>query len=162
MLKDKKNIIILLSVIIIVLLIIIAIFLFFNLNKDSNTINTTSSLDKNEQIDISNLDYPELRYFLESKGYTFDTQTIQTNNFTSFSNEEISVSATIDIDSYKYILFYWDKSFEGPACCITDITGNNTENKEKQYDSYLNWKESIGLTQEQIKEVLLKYYLENK
>ena len=160
--KDKKNIIILLSVIIIILFIIILIFLFLNLDKKSNTTNTTSLSDKTEKIDNSNLEYPELKYFLESKGFTFDTETIQNTNFTSFSNDEISVSAAIVIDSYKYIISYWDKSFEGPACFITDTSANDTENKQKQYVSYLKWKESIGLTQDQIAEVLLKYYLENK
>lgn len=160
-LKDKKNVIIFLSVIIIVLLIIIAVFLFFNLNNNT-LINTNSLSNKNEKINTSTLSYPELKDFLEEKGYNFDTETIQNTNFTYFSNEEISVSAAIFIDSYKYIISYWDKSFEGPACYITDIAGNDTENKQKQYSSYLKWRESIGLSEEQIKEVLLNYYLENK
>lgn len=169
MFKDRKNITILvLSVIILIL--IISIFIFFIANNKQNNITNSEStsykLGKDNEAkaeNLSELSYPDLRYFLEKKGYTFETQTITSDSFncTYFSNEEIAISATIDIEGYKYILEYWDKTFEGPACCITDLSANTTENKQKQYTSYLKWKENIGLTQEQIKEVLLKYYLEN-
>lgn len=124
---------------------------------------TSEASSKNTNTrNIAILTYPELRYFLEEQGYTFETRTIESLNWTYFYNKNISVSAIIEIDSYKYIIEYCDKSLEGYACCITDTSANTSEEKKQQYNSYLKWKDSIGLTEEQIKEVLLKYYLDNK
>lgn len=111
---------------------------------------------------VATLKYPELKYFLEKQGYKFDTRTIKSANCTYFSNENISISATIAIETYEYIISYWDKSLKGDACFITDTSANISKEKQQQYNSYLKWKDNIGLTEEQIKEVLLKYYLENK
>lgn len=111
------------------------------------------------------LTYPELKYFLEEQGYAFETQTIESTqvNYTYFYNEEMSIMATIVTEDYTYMLEYCDKTLDnGRSCCITDTSANTSKEKQEQYNSYLKWKDNIGLTQEQIKEVLLKYYLENK
>ncbi len=114
---------------------------------------------------IETLTYPELKYFLEEQGYSFETSTIevQSVNYTYFYNKKMSIMATILIEDHKYMLEYCDKTLNNSkACCITDTSVNTSEEKQQQYNSYLSWKNSIGLSQEQIKEVLLKYYLENK
>ncbi len=123
-----------------------------DVSTNTSTINTTA------------LTYPELKYFLEEQGYLFETSTMaeKTVNYTYFYNEKISIIATIITQDYKYMLEYCDKTLNnGKACCITDTSANISEEMQQQYNSYLKWKDSIGLTQEQIKEVLLKYYLEN-
>lgn len=145
---------------------------YYDINKNkTETINTEELLNsfngKNENVEasenISELTYPQTRYYLENKGYVFETISVESDNFNStyFTNETITVSAMIFTDEYKYLIEYSDKSIDGPACGITDTSRNTTESKHQQYDSYLKWKNSIGLSQEQINEVLLKYYLEN-
>lgn len=146
--KESKKDIILYLLIVIAVFILFVLFIFLFRAKTKN--------------DIYNLSYPQTRIFLEKNGYTFETKTVNALNFTWFGNDEIVISATIDIASREYIIEYSDKSFEGPACCITDTTVNNTDNKIKHYNSYLEWKEEVKITQEQIKEVLINYYLENK
>lgn len=143
-------------------LVVIVVIIKINSKDIQNTIKTSSNIQTNDDINISTLTYPELKYFLKKQGYSFETTTTEKLNFTYFYNENVSVGATIEIESYKYIIDYWDKSLEGSACCITDTSANISKEKQQQYDSYLKWKDNIGLTQEQIKEVLLKYYLENK
>lgn len=145
-------------VVLIVIISFVGIKIFEQKTKETTEISNKNTNIKN----ISTLTYPELKYFLEEQGYSFETTTVESLNWTSFSNKSVSISATIEVKSYKYILNYWDKSLEGDACCITDTSANTSKEKQEQYNSYLKWKDSIGLTQEQIKEVLLKYYLENE
>lgn len=150
-------------ILIIIAISIIAIKAFEEFGFEPETKKTSEVSSKNiHSKSISDLTYPELRYFLEKQGYTFETTTIESLNWTSFSNKSVAISATIEIESYKYVITYWDKSLEGDACCITDTSANTSKEKKQHYDSYLKWKDDIGLTQEQIKEVLLKYYLEKE
>ena len=144
-----------------VLVVIVAV-VEINSKNINNTIKTFSNIQTNDNINIASLTYPKLKYFLEEQGYSFETTTTEALNFTYFYNENVSIGATIEIESYKYIISFWDKALEGPACCITDTSANTSKEQHQQYNSYLKWKDNIGLTQEQIKEVLLKYYLENK
>lgn len=145
-------------ILIVILVSTIVIKMFVIKTEEVNEVSSENANTKSNAI----LTYPELKDFLEEQGYTFDTKTIGTANWTYFSNENVSISATIAIETYEYIINYWDKSLKGDACFITDTSANISEEKQQQYNSYLKWKDSIGLTEEQIKEVLLKYYLENK
>lgn len=149
------------AILIFILISVIGIKIFV-----TRPIETSEDIDKNtSDINTATLTYPELRYFLEEQGYSFETSTITSDklNFTYFYNEKISVMATLLTEDYRYIIEYHDKTLDNErACCITDTSANTSEEKQQQYNSYLKWKEDIGLTQEQIKEVLLKYYLENE
>ena len=148
-------------ILVFILIIIIGIKVFVTMS-----IETSENINKNaSDVNIATLTYPELRYFLEEQGYSFVTYTRQDGivNDTFFYNNETCVTATLSIKDYEYIIQYQDKTLNnGEICCITDTLANTSEEKQQQYNSYLKWKEDIGLTQEQIKEVLLKYYLENE
>lgn len=149
------------AILVFILISIIGIKIFI-----TRPIETSEDIDKNTStINTATLTYPELRYFLEEQGYSFVTHTSLdgTVNDTFFYNNEIYVTATLLVKDYKYIIQYQDKKLNNSEiCCITDTSANTSEEKQQQYNSYLKWKEDIGLTQEQIKEVLIKYYLENE
>ena len=140
------------NIIIIILAIsIIAITYFF-----------ISTVKKDKKDYISNLSYPETKKYLENEGYNFSINDIDDLCCSNCTNDSFALSATIEKITYNYVIDFWDKSLEGNACCVTDTSANTNEDKKKQYDSYLKWKDEIGLNQEQIKEVLLKNYLDYK
>lgn len=131
--------------------------------KDKEAQKQLDLLDKG--YDVSTRSYfssPEnikLKYNLEQKGYKFNTITVKNENSTYFSNNNYSISCIIDINTNNIIsMSFWNKSLEGDACEIL----NKTEEKQNQYVSYLQWLKENNLTLEQLKSVLLDYYLDNK
>lgn len=133
-------------------------------NIASNTKNTSSNTN-----DTSNIQkisaylstYLATKQLLEDKGFKFETQNVDNINFTWFSNNIITITAYIEPDNYKYFIEYWDKNVGSKTCGITDTSINTTETRKEQFDSYVNWKKEMGLNDDQIKEVLIKYYLES-
>ncbi len=115
--------------------------------------------NKNVQQQVST--YLDTKQLLEDNGFVFESQTIYNDNFTFFTNDIITVSAYIKTDTDKFLIEYRDKNIGSKTCGITDTSVNTTEDTQKQFNSYINWKKDIGLNDEQIKEVLIKYYLEN-
>lgn len=147
--KVKSNTKIKIFILILIILIICFILIVFNNTNRKNI----SSQQKSSYLDTKQL--------LEEKGFIFENQTIGNNNFTYFSNNIITISAFIEIDNYKFLLEYLDRNIGNKTCGITDTSINTTEEQKEQFNSYVNWKKEVGLNYDQIKEVLLKYYLEN-
>lgn len=147
--KVKSNTKIKIFILILIILIICFILIVFNNTNRKNI----SSQQKSSYLDTKQL--------LEEKGFIFESQTIGNNNFTYFSNNIITISAFIEIDNYKFLLEYLDRNIGNKTCGITDTSINTTEEQKEQFNSYVNWKKEVGLNYDQIKEVLLKYYLEN-
>lgn len=105
----------------------------------------------------------KLKYNLEQKGYKFNTVTMENENSTYFSNNNYSISCIININTNEFIsVSFWDKSLKGDACSILNTSKNITEEEQNQYASYLQWTKDNNLTLEQLKNVLLDYYLDNK
>ncbi len=140
--------------------IFILILIFFVICCILIVINNTNKKNILSQQESSST-YLDTKQLLEEKGFVFESQTIDNNNFTYFSNNIITISAFIETDTYKFLLEYLDKNVGNKTCGITDTSINTTEERKEQFNSYINWKKEVGLNDEQIKEVLLEYYLEN-
>jgi LAS superfamily LD-carboxypeptidase LdcB len=139
---------------------------FYN-SKDKELQEKLDLLDKGYNIPTeSYFSSPEnikLKYNLEQKGYKFNTVTMKNENSTYFSNNNYSISCIININTNEFIsVSFWDKSLKGNACSILNTSKNITEEEQNQYTSYLKWIKENNLTLEQLKDVLLDYYLDNK
>lgn len=139
----------------------------FNENKNKEVQDKLDLLDKGYDVNTkSYFSSPEnikLQYYLKERGYKFETITIKNENSTYFFNDNYSISCILNINTNEFInIAFWNKSLKGDACSILNLDRNNTEEKQKQYTSYLQWLNENNLTEQQIKSVLMDYYLDNK
>lgn len=139
----------------------------FNEKKDKELQDKLELIDKGYNVDTkSYFSSPEnlkLQYYLKEKGYKFETITIKNENTTYFFNDNYTISCIININTNEFInIAFWDKSLKGEACSVLNLEKNNSEEKQKQYSSYLGWISDNIITEEQIKSVLFDYYLDNR
>ena len=190
--KNKKYLIIVLLIFLIAIAVGVYFCLFYRTESQKETIELSKRVHdlKNEMDEFNNkvekeaqdkldllekgYDVPtksyfsspeniKLQYKLKEKGYKFYTTTIKNENSTYFSNENYSISCIIDINTNAFInIAFWDKSLKGNACDILNINNNISVEEKEQYSSYLQWLNNNDLSEQQVREVLLDYYLDNK
>ena len=136
------------TIVVLSIIIIVLIFIIFSSNikieKDNTDLNS----------------YEVVKY-LESKGYTFETQDFMQTYLTHYiilrnDNEGIWIQK-LDNELIGTMLSFKNDQINDEFADMTSESANETKEEQQQYEAYLNWSEDMGLTKMQLVDAL-DYY----
>lgn len=147
--KDKVKNIIIISLIVIVLLLIVLIVGFIVKPK--------------QKIDGSSMTSSELIEMLESENYEINLTNIDKYTYIELNNklEGITIQKIPNTLSGTLMTFD-DDTINDQMADILNISSNNTDEEQEQYNAFKSWLKYYNVTKEQISDMLDYYYNINK
>lgn len=113
-----------------------------------------SSNIKIEKRDNTNLSSYEIITYLESKGYSFETQDVIQTYLTHYiilrnDSEGIWIQK-LDNELVGTMLSFKNDQINDEFADMTSESSNETKEKQQQYKAFINWLEDMGLTKMQL------------
>lgn len=127
--------------------------------KSSEELKTfNNNVDKKLEEDLKRIDNEATMFKkLEQLGYEFKFYQTENAYYSYFTNNEYTISLLYDIPTNNMSIEYMDKT----GSCYIDKEKNILNTEKSTYSNFLLWLNFVDLTQEEVKEIITLYTLNN-